>query len=93
MTPEEYQRTNALVYPLEAKLRETTRKFFRERRGIDDKIPEAMVGAANLYMLGAIINTASKEEAKKILEMNIEVLRNLLEVTPAHMFRGGSQLN
>lgn len=77
---------NNLAVLLHQELLKTAEKFSKKCPKAD---ADVILGAGNLYIAGFLVNAPTKQAAKESLESCIEVMRNLIEVTPDSFFGGG----
>lgn len=80
------EQKNNLAHLLHKELLKTAEKFMKKCPKAD---AEVILGAGNMYITGFLVNAPSKDAAKETLENCIEVMRNLIEVTPDSFFDGG----
>ena len=84
------EQKNNLAYLLHKELLKTAEKFAKKCPKAD---AEVILGAGNMYIPGFLVNAPTKDAAKETLEDCIEVMRNLIEVTPDNFFGGGMRRN
>ena len=73
-----------LPYELFDRLAAETRKFMEEFKCYD---PAVIIGGANLYLAGTMMQAPSKEQAKSVLESDFDIIRAIIADTPDEMFR------
>lgn len=73
-----------LPYELFNRLAAETQKFMEEFKCYD---PAVIIGAANLYLAGTMVQAPSKEQAKTVLEADFDIIRTIVTDTPDEMFR------
>ncbi|MDE6444758.1 MAG: hypothetical protein K2K64_10125 [Muribaculaceae bacterium] len=82
---------NSLAFLLHKELLKTAEKFTKKCPKGNDA--DVILGAANCYIAGFLVNAPNKEEALKTLDQCRDVMREMINATPDSFFGGGIRNN